>query len=461
MTSLVESLLRDFGRGGGGGSGGGGGGGGGGGFGGGGFSGSSSGGTPLDPISAAIVSAIFAGVFGFVATAFTLPVLSYFFPGMRKTMRYVFAIVFTITLAGLLLLISWPTGFALACGVLIGGVGGIIFGSKTTINTGRKPKLRTVGHVDASVVIAEANDVFTKYQAAWSSSDITTIRSITTDQFGEQTTLLLEALALLHRKNNMDAVRIKRSQVIDADADGTGCTVLFVASSKDTLIDNDTGKVLFTDSSSFTEYWRFKKQGDVWLLDHIDEETADLGTQRSDMVRFAIENNMHYCLDMGWLFLPSRGKLFGKGKFGVSDINNYVVGKWGSYLVQFYTYKAYGSSGNPIVISQLAVPKSYGGILIQPKKLFGNGAPNGYTKYEFEWPDFNQRYTVYATDPDRLATFELLNPGFMAYLYDTDEHVSIEVVDTIIYLYKTGSDQTIDYQTVLTILQRAYKELQL
>ena len=49
----------------------------------------------------------------------------------------------------------------------------------------------------------------------------------------------------------------------------------------------------------------------------------------------------------------------------------------------------------------------------------------------------------------------------MAYLYDTDEHVSIEVVDTIIYLYKTGSDQTIDYQTVLTILQKAYKELQL
>lgn len=259
----------------------------------------------------------------------------------------------------------------------------------------------------------------------------------------------------------MDNVRIRASRVIDSNAEGTVCTVLFRASAKDTLIDTPTGSTLYKDSSTFTEYWRLIKNDTGWLVDGIDQSTADVSAQRADMVKFATDNKLFYCLDMGWLFLPSRGKLFGKGKFGVSDINNYVVGKWGSYLVQFYTYKAYGSSSKPIVISQLAVPKSYGGILIQPKKLFGNSAPDGYTKYEFEWPDFNKRYDVYATDADRLATFELLNPGFMAYLYDTDEHVSIEVVDTIIYLYKTGSDQTIDYQTVLTILQKAYKELQL
>nr|MBP7775385.1 DUF3137 domain-containing protein [Candidatus Saccharimonas sp.] len=89
-------------------------------------------------------------------------------------------------------------------------------------------------------------------------------------------------------------------------------------------------------------------------------------------------------------------------------------------------------------------------------------APKGYTKYEFEWPDFNKRYDVYATDADRLATFELLNPGFMAYLYDTDGNICIEVTDNIIYLYKNQKAATsADYQLMVTLMQKAYKELQL
>jgi hypothetical protein len=356
----------------------------------------------------------------------------------------------------------WPTGLYYGISMVVGLMAGIV-SSEKLVNRLPVPlrSLGMVGPQQASTVLSSARTLFQDYQSAWSRGDSASIRLLTTPSFGDKSALLLEALAILQRVNQMDNVRIRASRVIDSNAEGTVCTVLFRASAKDTLIDTPTGSTLYKDSSTFTEYWRLIKNDTGWLVDGIDQSTADVSARRADMVKFATDNKLFYYLDMGWLFLPSRGKLFGKGKFGVSDINNYVVGKWGSYLVQFYTYKAYGSSSKPIVISQLAVPKSYGGILIQPKKLFGNSAPDGYTKYEFEWPDFNKRYDVYATGADRLATFELLNPGFMAYLYDTDKHVSIEVVDTIIYLYKTGSDQTIDYQTVLTILQKAYKELRL
>jgi len=131
------------------------------------------------------------------------------------------------------------------------------------------------------------------------------------------------------------------------------------------------------------------------------------------------------------------------------------------YYYDMYSYKFH------LIVSQINLPKDYGGIIIKPKKTLTSRnlkhkKIDGYTKFEFEWPDFNKRYEVYATDADKLATFKLLNRAFMSYLYDTDANIAIEVTDNVVYLYwKLQSIPVFDYRIMMKILLKACRELKL
>lgn len=178
---------------------------------------------------------------------------------------------------------------------------------------------------------------------------------------------------------------------------------------------------------------------------------------------------------MGWLLIPEKSVLMKGGIFGLSDINNHIIGLYDKRLVQLYTYSdSFDSSyKNDYLIIQTTLPKSYGGIIVQPKKKLFNlsgtylKTSSAYKDYSFEWPDFNKRFEVKATDPDRLATFELINPSFMAYLYDNDPGLGIEVVDNTLYIFvKLKANHTQDiavskYQIMLNILMKAFNELKM
>lgn len=328
-------------------------------------------------------------------------------------------------------------------------------------------------------MLAYAQQTFLQYQYDWSTLNAMHTISYMTPAFARHSTLLLAVLNELERKNIMANVQIKHSIIVDAyaapDASQGSFTVAFEASALDQLVDKD-GKVLFSDTKPFIEYWQFIRSGSSWLLDSITQQTQNLSAANASIKQFAHANNMFYSLDMGWLFLPTRGALMARGKMGASDINNHVVGTYNNRLVQLYTFTpapnaSSGSNLNWLVL-QLTLPKSYGGIIIQPDKAFFKSAqyqkpPKGYSKYEFEWPDFNKRYDVHATDADRLAAFELLNPGFMAYLYDNDPGIGIEVADNTLYLFKylgattTAAVDPLQYNKMLTIALKAFKELQL
>lgn len=110
-------------------------------------------------------------------------------------------------------------------------------------------------------------------------------------------------------------------------------------SAHDQLIDVSTEETLFTDNSSFTEYWTFNRSGNDWLLNGIAQSTADASTVNAQLVSLAATNGYEYSEDMGWLFIPKRGQLFGGAQFGTSDINNHIVGLYqDTLLVQIYTY---------------------------------------------------------------------------------------------------------------------------
>lgn len=79
-----------------------------------------------------------------------------------------------------------------------------------------------------------------------------------------------------------------------------------------------------------------------------------------------------------------------------------------------------------------------------------------------EWPDFNNRYEVYASKRDALPAFELLNPKFMEYLYDKNLNYNLEVVDNVIYIFANVKNITeADYAELLAVLEKAHKELKM
>ena len=317
-------------------------------------------------------------------------------------------------------------------------------------------------------------DVFARFQADWSQFNVDSMATYTTPAYYEHMRLVLRALYEMRRQNDVRAPHIIDIQPVDAhdDIDNTkdSFAMLITAQADDCLVDMKSNSVLFEDGSEFTETWRFVRSGDTWLLAGIDQSTASELMRRGDIMEFATTHSMYYSLDWGWLLLPSRGVLFAGGKFGTSDVNNHVIGMTGTILTQLYTYVPTADGGVNYVIGQINLPRSYDNIIVQAKrKKFDLAASvgdwlgqtivrRGYKKYTFEWQDFNDRYDVYATDVDRLATFELLNPQFMAKLYDLNAEVSIEVVDSIVYFYTTAR---VDYEQMMTILQYAYKELRL
>ena len=148
----------------------------------------------------------------------------------------------------------------------------------------------------------------------------------------------------------------------------------------------------------------------------------------------------------------------------VADINNHIIGQWQDLLIQLYTYAP--TPGDPAgyyLVGQINTPKDYLGVIVKSKKYETRLKPDKtYDKFEMEWPEFNERYEVYAASRDALPAFELLNPKFMEYLYDKNLNYNLEVVDNVIYIFANVSRITEnDYAELLEVLRLAHKELKM
>lgn len=314
-------------------------------------------------------------------------------------------------------------------------------------------------------------NVFNQFQQDWSKFDTENMKLYLKPPYDQHMNLVLRALAEMGRQNIVEEPRIIEMYpigVLDRDDDEQDVYSMEIhAAARDMLIDSTTGQMIYKDVSQFTEVWNFEREGDKWMLTGINQSTAREDQRDLEIMQLAMQNNMFYSLDWGWLLLPKRGQLFSEGQFGVSDINNHVIGLYDNLLVQLYTYEPRSGSGNKrYVIGQINLPRNYGSIIVRRRPSVIRRAVDrlllsNYADYSMEWPDFNRRYQVLATDPDRLATFELVNPAFMAYLYDLDANISIEVVDSVVYFYTQDVTTAQTYQKFLGLLTRAYKELRL
>lgn len=321
---------------------------------------------------------------------------------------------------------------------------------------------------DESKLVEFAKATFMKYQQDWSKLDSASMKTYMTPNYHYYVALLLYVLQTMGRRNLMTDITISDAVIVAAvdeqDNNNDQFTIQFTASAKDQLVEASTDEIIFTDSSTFREYWTFTRSGKTWLLDRIDQSTADTSRHNSVLASLAAAEGYRFSEDMGWLFIPRRGQLFGEAKFGTSDINNHIVGLHNKkLLVQLYTYSANpGAASKSYVVAQVNVPKQYGNIIVRrkgPINLFGI---KGLQKVETEWTKFNDRYEVYASNYEGATSFELLNPTYMEQLEALPFNVNIEVVDDVIYLYTNERDMSVEtYQTMLELINKAFAELRL
>lgn len=372
------------------------------------------------------------------------------------------------------------TGGIIALAAYIGGPAGY-FGWFSSFSSFIKQRATSKIKVAASkdpvwqqeALQKRVTDVFMKFQADWSSFAVKNMKNYLTPSYFEHTSMIMAALKLRQRRNSVEKPHLIQAYAIEAidQADDSKDSVTFYiqADAHDRLLESIDGleTELFVDDDNFEEFWTFRRSGQNWLLDEIAQSTADLRTSQLLIKDFAEKNGLYYKMDWGWLLLPRRGQLFGGGKFGTSDINNHVIGTYRDLLVELYTYIPAPKSKNVInyVIAQIALPKRYDSIIVEAKQSIWRGGPlwrrtpSGYNKVTLEWPDFNKRYRVFATDVEQVTAFELLHPVFMEKLFALPFQVSIEVVDNVVYLY--SKDNKADYQTMFDVLQAAFKEMKL
>ncbi len=329
---------------------------------------------------------------------------------------------------------------------------------------------------DINALNLRVQSIFMTFQRDWSVFDLNTMSTYITPRYFEHLKLMMVAIKLRKRRNAVEDPKLIEFFPLEVD-DLAGnnqdkVTFLIHAKANDKLLDETTGveQLLYEDKSEFYEYWHFTFVNNVWILDGISQMTQRSNILQKPMMDFALSNNMYFSPDWGCLLLPKRGVLFSEGKFGRADINNHVIGLYHGLLVELYNYTNTKNINDAsvnyknYVVAQTALPKSYESIIVEAKlpffqRSFLKKAPRGYNRISLEWPDFNKRYNVYATNVEQVTAFELLNPVFMEKLFALPFKLSIEVVDNVVYLYTR--DSKADYATMYNVLKDAFQEMKL
>ncbi len=311
-----------------------------------------------------------------------------------------------------------------------------------------------------------ANKIFIDFQKAWANFDLKLMKQVTSAEYYKKMVLELNVLQNYKRQNLMDDVVILGTYLGKSDDYANGFSIFFQAKAQDKLIDtSQDNQIIFTDSNPFSEVWTFVKSGSSYVLDKIDETTADVNKIDANIASFASSNGFYYDPDFGWLMMPSRGAIFGPQGFGNADINNHVIGYYGkgqkAKIVEFYSYEPKAGAGlQPITVAQAILPKRYDDILVTEKSWY-NFKPKmkGLNKVETESVEFNKKFAVWAANQDQATSFELLATNFMERIYALNFEVNIEVVDNVLYLYSPGTN--INYADMLEVLSWAFDEMKM
>ena len=408
--------------------------------------------------------------------------------GHTKFKRYIRLVVWILIAPSVLFMlyigvfVSWG-GYVSAIILVLYVLYGMIVSASEKYAKAQEDKLKTAGQNDPvwnkDSIITTAKDIFLRYQSDWSNYGVDSMKSYMTERYYNHAKLMVMALKQVNRQDNVKNPEINSVDIVDFDdnTDNSKDTVYisFSAFGNDKLLDTKTNKVLFSDTGEILEVWKFNRDGNKWLLDGIQPSTEEEWTRNEGLESFASQQGFYYSLDWGHLLLPVKGQIFSEGKFGVSDINNHVIGLYKNIIVQLYTYTprpaSYDSEtkistkSKVYLIAQTSLPKDYEDIVVRRNKLMQLGI-KGLQKVTMEWGQFNSKYEVYSTSLEQVTSFELLNPLYMQKLQAVDFEVNMEVVNNDLYLYTpikndNASDNLAKYETMLSLVKDAFEQMKM
>ncbi len=319
---------------------------------------------------------------------------------------------------------------------------------------------------DEEKITERVKEVFLKFQNDWAAYDVDSMKAYLADSYWKRMVLELNVLKNEHRQNTMKDIVIKSIAVLDATDSPNNSEDAFSveirASAYDALIDTESNTELYADTSTFTEYWDFVREGNEWKLGLIRQATEDAVLREAAIEFFAKKNGFFYDPDFGWLMMPNKGALFSKSNFKTSDINNHVVGYFREKLVEFYTFipSTQSKISDNYVVAQVALPIKYKDILIRRKNALLNIGPWGLRRIETESNDFNKKFCLWADPADQVSSFVLLAPNFMEKIYELPFELNIEVVGSFLYFYAKGRSG-VDYDQMLEVLSWAFDEMKM
>lgn len=337
----------------------------------------------------------------------------------------------------------------------------------------RKEKAKTEGVIQTATaqdpvwneaqITQHVHEIFTKFQNDWSTFGVDSVKTYLTEPYWKRMVLELNVLKNENRQNLMKDVNLKMVTILNISDDPDNTKDTFTAQvdaqAHDILLDTETNKNLSADTSSFTEYWDFEREGNEWKLNLIRQATENASMREPAIEDFAKRNNFFYDPDFGWLMMPNKGVIFSQANFQTSDINNHVIGYYRDKIVEFYTFVPVPNSIN-YVVAQVALPIKYNDILVKKKNRFLNSNPSGLRRIKTESNDFDEKFCLWAHPQDQVSSFELLTPNFMEKIYELPFELNIEVVGSFLYFY-AESRKDVDYDKMLEILSWAFDEMKM
>ncbi len=316
---------------------------------------------------------------------------------------------------------------------------------------------------DKAALDRRISEVFLGFQKAWSDLDAEAMKNLLTEDYYRRAVLEINVLYNQKRRNAMSNVALFRTEIVEYHSGPDDAANWFKASIRasadDALIDIAAdNKKLFSDSSTFVEYWTFRREGGLWKLALIEQATASARYAEYAIAEFSRANGFYYDPDFGWLMMPNRGTIFNSTNFGKSDINNHVIGFYRDKIVEFYSYRPDKTNKPKVnyVVAQAILPISYHDILVSKRGWFER-CPKGLEEHSLESPDFNKKYLVCAHPEDNIGTLELLTPNFMVHVEELTYDMNIEVVDNVLYFYTL--DRRCSYDQMLQLLSYAFDEM--
>jgi hypothetical protein len=317
-------------------------------------------------------------------------------------------------------------------------------------------------------LIEIANNTFYAFQKAWAEMDVPTLEKILILDLHKRVSLEISMLASAKNKTPL-VIKLINTSITkvndDKDNENDSFNVQFFARIDKTQEESKKSKIVFGQDNSLIEIWDFKRVGNDWKLSAIhiaDILTRDYPSEVPAIKKFADNYGFFYNKDFGWLTRANKDTIFSNGKYGISLINNHVIGYYRDKIVEFYTMDINsGDQNNGIrsqLIAQAVLPISYNKIIIKRKRL-AQITPIGMVKHELESNEFIKEFNVYSDEKDNLSTFELLSPNLMEKIMKLPFELTIEVVGNILYLYTKDTDA--DYDKMLEILSYAFDEMKM